>query len=218
MPILGTFLSESDTVFTGIINDIGEVLEVSEEAQGLRRLSIACGYDPETIQLGASIACSGACLTVVERGRRGNRAFFAVDVAAETLRVTTARSWQRGTKLNLERSLRLGDELGGHLVSGHVDGVAELVKREDLPDMARLTLRVPAALSRFIAAKGSVALDGVSLTVNEVANEDFSVLIIPHTLEVTTFGALRSASRLNLEVDQMARYAARLAEAARPAG
>jgi riboflavin synthase len=218
VPILGTFLSESDTVFTGIINDIGEVLEVSEEAQGLRRLSIACGYDPETIQLGASIACSGPCLTVVERGRRGNRAFFAVDVAAETLRVTTARSWQRGTKLNLERSLRLGDELGGHLVSGHVDGVAELVKREDLPDMARLTLRVPAALSRFIAAKGSVALDGVSLTVNEVANEDFSVLIIPHTLEVTTFGALRSGSRLNLEVDQMARYAARLAEAARPAG
>lgn len=212
------FSSESDVVFTGIINDIGEVLEVSEQAQGLRRLSIACGYDPETIQLGASIACSGPCLTVVERGRRGNRAFFAVDVAAETLRVTTAGSWQRGTKLNLERALRLGDELGGHLVSGHVDGIAELVTREDLPDMARLTLRAPTALSRFIASKGSVALDGVSLTVNEVADNDFSVLIIPHTLEVTTFGALRSGSRLNLEVDQMARYAARLAEAARPAG
>jgi riboflavin synthase len=212
------FSSESDVVFTGIINDIGEVLEVSEQAQGLRRLSIACGYDPETIQLGASIACSGPCLTVVERGRRGNRAFFAVDVAAETLRVTTAGSWQRGTKLNLERALRLGDELGGHLVSGHVDGIAELVTREDLPDMARLTLRAPTALSRFIASKGSVALDGVSLTVNEVANNDFSVLIIPHTLEVTTFGALRSGSRLNLEVDQMARYAARLAEAVRPAG
>jgi riboflavin synthase len=214
----GMFLSENDTVFTGIINDIGEVLEVSEEAQGLRRLSIGCGYDPETIELGASIACSGPCLTVVERGRRGNRAFFAVDVAAETLRVTTAGSWQRGTKLNLERSLRLGDELGGHLVSGHVDGIAELVTREDLPGMARLTLRAPAALSRFIAPKGSVALDGVSLTVNDVAGNDFSVLIIPHTLEVTTFGALQSGSRLNLEIDQMARYAARLAEAVRAGG
>lgn len=213
-----TFSSESDAVFTGIINDIGEILEVSEQAAGLRRLCIACGYDSDTIQLGASIACSGPCLTVVERGRRGHRAFFAVDVAAETLRVTTAGSWQRGTKLNLERSLRLGDELGGHLVSGHVDGIAELVTRDDLPGMARLTLRAPAALSRFIAPKGSVALDGVSLTVNEVAANDFSVLIIPHTLEVTTFGALQSGSRLNLEVDQMARYAARLMEAARPAG
>jgi len=205
-------------VFTGIINDIGEVLEVSEQAQGLRRLHVGCSYDPETIELGASIACSGPCLTVVERGRRGKCAFFTVDVAEETLRVTTAGFWQRGTRLNLERSLRLGDELGGHLVSGHVDGIAELVIREDLPGMARLTLRAPTALSRFIASKGSVALDGVSLTVNEVANNDFSVLIIPHTLEVTTFGALRSGSRLNLEVDQMARYAARLMEAARPAG
>jgi riboflavin synthase len=205
-------------VFTGIINDIGEVLEVSEQARGLRRLSIACSYDPETIPLGASIACSGPCLTVVERGRRGSRAFFAVDVAAETLRVTTAGSWQRGTKLNLERSLRIGDELGGHLVSGHVDGIAELVRREDLAGMASLTLRTPAALSRFIAPKGSVALDGVSLTVNEVTNNEFSVLIIPHTLEVTTFGALQSPSRLNLEVDQMARYAARLVEAVRPTG
>jgi riboflavin synthase len=217
-PTFATFSSESDTVFTGIINDIGEVLEVREQAQGLRRLAIACGYDPDTIQLGASIACSGPCLTVVERRRRGNRAFFAVDVAAETLGVTTAGSWQKGTKLNLERSLRLGDELGGHLVSGHVDGIAELVTRENLPGMARLTLRAPAALSRFIAAKGSVALDGVSLTVNEVADNDFSVLIIPHTLEVTTFGALKAGARLNLEVDQMARYAARLAEAVRPAG
>jgi riboflavin synthase len=204
------------SVFTGIINDIGEVLEINEQAQGLRRLSIACSYDPETISLGASIACSGPCLTVVERGRRGARAFFAVDLAAETLRVTTAGTWQRGTRLNLERSLRLGDELGGHLVSGHVDGIAELVTRGDLPGMAHLMLRVPAALSAFIAPKGSVALDGVSLTVNEVADDEFSVLIIPHTLEVTTFGALRAGSRLNLEVDQMARYAARLMEAARP--
>jgi riboflavin synthase len=203
-------------VFTGIINDIGEVLEIDEQAQCLRRLSIGSSYDPETIPLGASIACSGPCLTVVERGRRGARAFFAVDVAAETLRVTTTDAWQCGTRLNLERSLRLGDELGGHLVSGHIDGIAELVTREDLPGMARLLLRAPAALSRFIAPKGSVALDGVSLTVNEVADNEFSVLIIPHTLEVTTFGALRAGSRLNLEVDQMARYAARLMDAVRP--
>lgn len=203
-------------MFTGIINGLGDVLEVNEQANGLRRLTIASGYDSATIDIGASIACSGPCLTVVERGRRGNRTFFAVDVAAETLRVTNARSWQRGTKLNLERSLRLGDELGGHLVSGHVDGIAELVAREDLLDMARLSLRVPAALSRFIAPKGSVALDGVSLTVNEVEGATFSVLIIPHTLKVTTFGGLRAGARLNLEVDQMARYAARLLEAAQP--
>jgi riboflavin synthase len=214
--ILTSFLNEGRAVFTGIVNDLGEVLEVDEKAEGLRRLTVACGYDPETIDIGASIACSGPCLTVVERGRRGNRGCFAVDVAAETLRVTTAGAWQRGTKLNLERSLRLGDELGGHLVSGHVDGIADLTAREDLPDMARLTLRAPAALSQFIAAKGSVALDGVSLTVNEVDGDTFSVLIIPHTLQVTTFGSLRAGARLNLEVDQMARYAARLLAAREP--
>jgi riboflavin synthase len=203
-------------VFTGIVNDLGEILEVDERADGLRRLTVACSYDPETIDIGASIACSGPCLTVVERGRRGNRGYFAVDVAAETLRVTTAGSWQRGTRLNLERSLRLGDELGGHLVSGHVDGIADLLARDDLPDMARLSLQAPAALARFIATKGSVALDGVSLTVNEVAGDTFSVLLIPHTLKVTTFGGLRAGARLNLEVDQMARYAARLLEAAQP--
>ncbi len=201
-------------MFTGIVSDLGEVLEIEHRADGLHRLVIACGYDPATIDIGASIACSGPCLTVVERGRKGNRAFFAVDVAAETLRVTTAGGWQRGTKLNLERSLRLGDELGGHLVSGHVDGIAELVAREDLPDMARLTVRVPPALARFIAPKGSVALDGVSLTVNEVGADTFSVLLIPHTLQVTTFGDLRAGARLNLEVDQMARYAARLLQSA----
>jgi len=203
-------------VFTGIVSDLGEVLDVQERADGLRRLVVACSYDPATIDIGASIACSGPCLTVVERGRKGNRAFFAVDVAAETLRVTTAGGWQRGTKLNLERSLRLGDELGGHLVSGHVDGIADLLNREDLPDMARLSLRAPAALSRFIAPKGSVALDGVSLTVNEVVGDAFSVLLIPHTLQVTTFGSLHAGARLNLEVDQMARYAARLLDAAQP--
>ncbi len=202
-------------MFTGIINDVGEVLEVHEQASSLRRLSIGCGHDPETIDIGASIACSGICLTVVARGRGGDRAWFAVDAAAETLRVTTAGAWQRGTRLNLERALRLGDELGGHLVSGHVDGLAELVARDDLPDMARLWLRVPAELARFVAPKGSVALDGVSLTVNEVEGDAFSVLIIPHTLKVTTFGGLRAGARLNLEVDQMARYAARLLEASK---
>jgi len=202
-------------VFTGIVTDLGEILDVSEQAEGLRRVTIACGYDPESIEIGASIACSGPCLTVVARGRDGHRAWFAVDVAAETLRVTNAGGWQRGTRLNLERSLRLGDELGGHLVSGHVDGLAELLAREDLPDMARLSLRAPAELARFIAPKGSAALDGVSLTVNEVDDNEFSVLIIPHTLKVTTFGALRAGAQLNLEVDLMARYAARLLEVAR---
>ena len=202
-------------MFTGIINDVGEVLEVNEQAAGLRRLRIACSYDPETIGIGASIACSGICLTVVARGREGSQTWFAVDAAAETLQVTNAGAWQRGTKLNLERALRLGDELGGHMVSGHVDGLAELLSRDDLPDMARLWLRVPAELARFIAPKGSVALDGVSLTVNEVKRDRFSVLIIPHTLKVTTFAGLRPGARLNLEVDQMARYAARLLEASK---
>jgi riboflavin synthase len=200
-------------MFTGIINDLGEVLDVAERAEALHRVTIQCGYDPDTIDIGASIACSGICLTVVARGRRRQRPFFAVDVAAETLRITTARAWQRGTVLNLERALRLGDELGGHLVSGHVDGLAKLTRREDLPDMARLTVRAPAELARFIAAKGSVALDGVSLTVNEVKGERFSVLIIPHTLKVTTLGALGVGAPMNLEVDLMARYAARLLQA-----
>jgi riboflavin synthase len=203
-------------MFTGIISDLGEVLAVHEKGRELHRLTIGCGYDPDSIDIGASIACSGVCLTVVERGRAGNRAYFGVDAAAETLRVTTAGTWWPGTKINLERSLRLGDELGGHMVSGHADGIAELTAREDLPDMARLTLRVPAALARFIAQKGSVALDGISLTVNTVEADSFSVLIIPHTLKVTTLGALQPGARLNLEVDQMARYAARLLDARIP--
>jgi riboflavin synthase len=204
-------------MFTGIISDLGEVLEIEEKAQGLRRIAIACRYDPDTIDIGASIACAGICLTVVERGRVGNRTSFAVDAATETLRLTTAAAWARGTRLNLERSLRVGDELGGHLVSGHVDGIAELIARDDFLDSMALTLRVPAALARFIAPKGSVALDGISLTVNAVTDDSFSVLIIPHTLQVTTLGSLQPGARLNLEVDQMARYAARLLEAASPA-
>jgi riboflavin synthase len=199
-------------MFTGIVTDIGEVATVDPQAEGLARLKIACGYDPDTIDIGASIACSGVCLTVVGRGRDGNRAWFAVDAAAETLRLTTVGRWQTGTRINLERSLKVGDELGGHIVAGHADGIATLTAREDLTDMARLTFRVPAELARFIAAKGSVALDGVSLTVNEVAGDTFSVLIIPHTLKVTTLGALAPRNEVNVEVDLMARYAARLLE------
>jgi riboflavin synthase len=200
-------------MFTGIITDIGEVLAVIPRAEGLRRLRIACRYPKASILEGASIACSGACLTVVAIGEEGGRAWFDVDAAAETLAVTTAGHWRVGTKINLERALRLGDELSGHLVAGHVDGLAALTARENLPDMARLQLRAPARLARFIAAKGSVALDGVSLTVNEVEDETFSVLIIPHTLKVTTLGALAAGDEVNLEVDLMARYAARLMEA-----
>jgi riboflavin synthase len=199
-------------MFTGIVSDLGEILEVEKKAEGLRRLGIACNYDPDGIDIGASIACSGICLTVVGRGRTGNRSSFAVDAAAETLRMTTAGAWTRGTRLNLERSLHLGDELGGHMVSGHVDGIAELMSRDDFVDMADLWLRAPSELARFIAAKGSVALDGVSLTVNKVEGDTFSVLIIPHTLKVTTLGSLRIGARVNLEVDLMARYAARLLE------
>jgi riboflavin synthase len=197
-------------MFTGIVTDIGEVVAVDPRGEGLARLRIACCYDPETIAIGASIACSGVCLTVVERGKDGNGSWFAVDAAAETLRVTTVGAWRRGTRVNLERALRVGDELGGHIVAGHTDGLATVVVREDLTDMARLSFYAPAELARFIAPKGSVALDGVSLTVNEVADDTFSVLIIPHTLEVTTLGALAEGDHVNLEVDLMARYAARL--------
>jgi riboflavin synthase len=200
-------------MFTGIVSDIGEVRAVEERAQGLRRLTIGCRYDRSTIAVGASIACSGACLTVVDTAEQGGRTLFSVDAAAETLAVTTAGRWQAGTRINLERALKIGDELGGHLVTGHVDGLAELLSRGDLTDMARLTLRAPAHLARFIAPKGSVALDGVSLTINAVRDDTFSVLIIPHTLAVTTCGALRAGDALNLEVDLMARYAARLMDA-----
>ena len=199
-------------MFSGIVTGLGEILEVDEKSDGLRGLVVGCDYDPDSIAVGASIACSGICLTVVDRGARGNRPFFAADAAAETLRLTTAGHWRRGTRINLERSLRLGDEMGGHLISGHVDGIAELVIRDDFLDSASFTLRVPTALSRFIAVKGSVALDGISLTVNTVERDTFSVMIIPHTLHVTTFGALRAGDPVNLEIDTLARYAARLAQ------
>jgi riboflavin synthase len=197
-------------MFTGIVTDIGEVISVAPQGEGLRRLKISCHYDVMSIAIGASIACSGVCLTVVETGVEGANQWFAVDAAAETLRVTTVGTWRPDTKVNLERALKVGDELGGHIVAGHVDGLAILEKREDLTDMARLTLRAPRDLAPFIAPKGSVALDGVSLTVNEVDDEAFSVLVIPHTLKSTTLGAFTGRAAANIEVDLMARYAARL--------
>ena len=200
-------------MFTGIVTDLGEVVGIEPRAQGLRRLTIACGYERASIAIGASIACAGACLTVVATGVHVGRTSFTVDAAAETLAVTTVGRWTTGTRINLERALKIGDELGGHLVTAHVDGLAEAIAREDLPDMMRMTLRAPAPLARFIAPKGSVALDGVSLTVNSVDHDKFSVLIIPHTLAVTTLGAIRPGDTLNLEIDLMARYAARLMEA-----
>jgi riboflavin synthase len=200
-------------MFTGIVTDIGEITALTPTAQGqLHRLRIACSYDQVTIADGASIACNGVCLTVVASGVTQGRTWFDVDAAAETLGMTTAKRWQVGTRLNLERALKMGDELGGHIVAGHADGVATIVERDDLPDMARFELRTTRELARFVAAKGSVALDGVSLTVNTARDVLFSVLIIPHTLSVTTLGSWRAGDEVNLEIDLMARYAARLAE------
>jgi riboflavin synthase len=201
-------------MFTGLVSDVGEVLQA--ETQGrLRRLRIACGYDASTIEPGASIAHAGVCLTVVDVGRAGDRTVISVDVGAETLALTTAGSWESGTRINLERSLRLGGELGGHMVSGHIDGTAEILWRRDFDGMAHFRLRAPAPLAKFIAQKGSVALDGTSLTVNAVDRDAFEVLLIPHTLAVTTWGERRAGDRVNIEVDQMARYAARLLETSR---
>jgi riboflavin synthase len=209
-------------MFTGIVTDLGEVAAV-EGAQGtLKRLRIHSAYDPATIALGASIACGGPCLTVVAVGPRDGGCWFDVDAAAETLERTTVGEWQPGTRINLERSLKIGDELGGHIVTGHVDGLATIVAKEaitagDNPwgPTARFTIKVPPAFAPFIAEKGSVCLDGTSLTVNAVDGDTFSVLIIPHTLAVTTWGDRQVGDRLNLEVDLMARYAARLADARR---
>jgi riboflavin synthase len=197
-------------MFTGIVTDVGEVLAVERLAEGLSRLTVGCAYEPGPIAVGASIACAGICLTVIATGAQGSRTTFDAHAAAETLAMTTAGRWQPGTRINLERSLKVGDELSGHLVTGHIDGIAEIIAREDLTDMARLAVRAPPSLARFIAPKGSVALDGVSLTVNAVERDTFSTLIIPHTLQVTTFGRARKGDAVNLEVDLMARYAARL--------
>ena len=200
-------------MFTGIVTDIGEIERLTPVAQGqLHRLRILCDYDQAGIADGASIACNGVCLTVVGSGVAAGKTWFEVDAAAETLGMTTAKHWTPGTRLNLERALKIGDELGGHIVSGHADGIATIVAVEHLPDMARFTLRTARELARFIASKGSVTLDGVSLTVNTVDDCDFSVLIIPHTLSVTTLSSWKEGSEVNLEVDLMARYAARLSE------
>ena len=200
-------------MFTGLVSDVGTVERI--EARGeLRRVRVACGYAPETIAVGASIACNGPCLTAVGIGpRQGGGAWFEVDVGAETLARTTAGAWREGSRLNLERSLRVGDELGGHIVTGHVDGIADILAVEPFDGMTRFTVRAPHALARLIAEKGSVSLDGTSLTVNSVEVDVFSILLIPHTLAVTTWGARKTGDTLNLEVDLMARYAARLVEA-----
>lgn len=204
-------------MFTGIVTDIGTVGAVRPLAEGVR-LHIETGYDPATIAIGASIACAGVCLTVVALPEAGSNArWFEVEAWEEALRLTTARDWSAGTRINLERALKIGDELGGHIVSGHVDGMAAIVERKDEGDAVRFTLEAPAELARFIAPKGSVALDGTSLTVNRVAGNRFDVLLIHHSLTVTTWGERGTGDRVNLEVDTMARYAARLMEAERPA-
>ena len=193
-------------MFTGIITDIGTVKTLDQ--RGDLRARIATGYDVSGIDIGASIACDGVCLTVIALGSD----CFDVQISAETVSKTNLRGWAEGHRINLERALKVGDELGGHIVSGHVDGVAEIVAMQDEGDSTRLTLRAPEALARFIAPKGSVALNGTSLTVNEVSGCDFGINLIPHTQEVTTWGAAQVGDRVNLEIDTLARYVARLRE------
>lgn len=193
-------------MFTGIITDIGTVSQV--EQQGDLRARIACGYDTKRIDMGASIASDGVCLTVVALGD----AWYEVQISAETVEKTNVSTWTTGKRLNLERALKVGDELGGHIVSGHVDGVAEVIAMKDEGDSTRVTLRAPKDLARFIAPKGSVALNGTSLTVNEVDGCDFGINFIPHTKDVTTWGDVAVGDKINLEIDTLARYVARLAE------
>ena len=193
-------------MFSGIVTDVGRVRAVTEAPAGGLRLEVGTAYDTGTVALGASIACSGPCLTVVDKGP----GWFAVDVSRETADRTTLGDWREGTGINLERALALGDEIGGHLVTGHIDGVAVVESAAPQGESLRLTIRCPADLSRFVASKGSVALDGVSLTVNEVDGDAFGVNLIPHTLAQTTFSDCAAGRRLNLEVDLIARYLARL--------
>ncbi|AIB11550.1 riboflavin synthase [Azospirillum baldaniorum] len=192
-------------MFTGIITDVGRVRAV--ERQGDTRFTVETVFAMETVPIGASIANNGVCLTVVEKGP----GWFAVQASAETLSKTTLGGWAEGTRINLERALKVGDELGGHIVSGHVDGVATVVEVRADGESKRFTFEAPATLAKYIASKGSVALDGVSLTVNEVDGARFGVNIIPHTQDATTFGALKAGDRVNLEIDMLARYVARLA-------
>jgi riboflavin synthase len=195
-------------MFTGIITDIGTIAEA--EQRGDLRLKIQCGYDMASVDLGASIACSGVCLTVVDKGED----WFAVDVSAETVSRTASGQWVAGARLNLERSLKLGDEMGGHIVTGHVDGIGEILSAEPVGDSTALTIRAPDEIARLIAPKGSIALNGVSLTVNEVRDTDdgchFTINLIPHTAEVTTFDAIETAQPVNIEIDILARYLARM--------
>ena len=200
-------------MFTGIITDIGRIESVRRDAGGDTRVRIATAYDPGGIDLGASIACDGVCLTVVSLGGAAGAGWFEVDASAETLSKTTLGGWNAGVRVNLERALRVGDELGGHIVSGHVDGTARVVAARDEGDSTRLTLEAPEELARFIASKGSVALNGTSLTVNEVDGRRFGVNLIPHTKTVTTWGDVGEGDAVNLEIDTLARYVARLAEA-----
>jgi len=196
-------------MFTGIVTDMGEVLAV--EQQGDLRARIATSYPVEGIDIGASIACDGVCLTVIATGTTP-RGWFDVDISAETVSKTNIgrNGWAPGKRINLERALKVGDELGGHIVSGHVDGVATIIEMHDEGDSTRFTFRAPKELAGFIAPKGSVALNGTSLTVNEVNGTDFGVNIIPHTKEVTTWGGAAVGDAVNLEIDTLARYVARL--------
>jgi riboflavin synthase len=202
-------------MFTGIVTDIGTVRKA--EQRGDLRLLIATGYDTATIDLGASIACSGVCLTVVDKSPEGDDSWFAVDLSAETVSRTAAGLWREGARLNLERSLRLGDELGGHIVTGHVDAVGTVVQAAAEGDSVRIEVEVPLNLSPMIAPKGSIALDGVSLTVNTVEDGGestrFSINVIPHTAQETTFGQIAAGRQLNVEVDVLARYIDRMTAA-----
>lgn len=193
-------------MFTGIVTDIGEIRQL--ERRGDLHARIGTAYDMAGVDLGASIACDGVCLTVVEKGAD----WFAVDISAESISKTNIGGWTAGSRINLERALRVGDELGGHIVSGHVDGTAEVIATRPEGESLRVTFRAPVALARFIAPKGSVALNGTSLTVNEVEGCDFGVNFIPHTRQVTTWGGVEPGDIVNLEIDTLARYVARLAE------
>ncbi len=198
-------------MFTGIVTDIGEVVRV--EKRGDTRFTIATAYAPESIAVGASIACSGCCLTAIEMNRlQDGRGTFVVEASAETLSKTTLSNWKTGTLINLERSLKMGDEVGGHIVSGHVDGLGEIISIEPEGDSKRFRFSAPNDIARFIAQKGSVTLDGTSLTVNEVEGNLFGVNMIPHTQAVTTWGHARVGDAVNIEIDMLARYVARLAE------
>lgn len=197
-------------MFTGIITDVGRVRALTQKGDLTARIGTA--YEPSGIAIGASIACNGVCLTVTALGSDEGGNWFDVDISAESVSKTNIGDWVEGTPLNLERALRVGDELGGHIVSGHVDGVAELIGMEDEGDSTRLTFRAPEALAKYIAPKGSVALNGTSLTVNDVQGAVFGINVIPHTKEVTTWGHAQVGDRINLEIDTLARYVARLTE------